>query len=175
MSQSYLLPCECGRRLSVDASHAGLSLSCDCGRTLTVPSLLGLRQLAPAPRPVDPSRPRSEMWGPRQGLMFLGFLLAVPALSWAAVQFASLTTPEDQFSIDYQKNVTEVSQLSAAQSWELWQVMRDGINRDEHPRLKDARLLHARALRRVGVATAFGVLGIALIAGGFLIRTSQRL
>ena len=86
-AMQYLLPCQCGQKLPVDASQAGLRVRCACGAEPQVPTLRGLAALeratatssaATAPGslgaatsgrlsgPVDLSRsprpPRSSLW-----------------------------------------------------------------------------------------------------------------
>ena len=39
MAQQYLLPYDCGAKITVTASQAGDQLVCECGKNLDVPSL----------------------------------------------------------------------------------------------------------------------------------------
>ena len=43
----YLLPCDCGKSVSIGASQAGQTVSCMCGQALDVPAMREIRQLEP--------------------------------------------------------------------------------------------------------------------------------
>jgi hypothetical protein len=77
MTTRYLLPCACGKDVTVDAKKAGLNVSCACGASLEVPTRRGLerlKRLAETPREV-------RGWGPRHGALFLGGLLLLAGLA----------------------------------------------------------------------------------------------
>lgn len=48
---NYLLPCSCGKQISVSSVDAGTRVACDCGAQLQVPSIRGLRELPSADDP----------------------------------------------------------------------------------------------------------------------------
>ena len=50
----YLLPCSCGRSVTVEASQAGRQVHCDCGISLEVPTMLELARLERAKEAAAP-------------------------------------------------------------------------------------------------------------------------
>lgn len=86
MKTSYLLPCQCGKKIEVDANQSGLAVRCQCGTEQMVPTLRGLTSLERAAPPAATaagtaagggSRPG---WGMRQGLVFLGLVIIAGSL-----------------------------------------------------------------------------------------------
>lgn len=85
MSVRYLLPCSCGKTVSVSPSQAGGTAACDCGARLEVPRLGEMRQL-----PTDESVAATAAgWGFRQGVLTAGLMLAA-ALAAGAGWFAAV-------------------------------------------------------------------------------------
>ena len=80
MPQQYLMPCDCGVKITVTASQAGDQLVCECGKNLDVPSFTELRQLEPAAAPTDGPDHKRRNWSRVQALLFTcGLLTAVVA------------------------------------------------------------------------------------------------
>ena len=44
---TYLLPCSCGREISIEPQQAGETVRCECGRTCSVPTMREVRSLPP--------------------------------------------------------------------------------------------------------------------------------
>jgi hypothetical protein len=80
MSTKYLLPCDCGAKLEVDATESGLTKACACGALLQVPTLRGLRQLEVVA--ADQAPPPST-WGTLQRGITVGTVIAVLGLGFA--------------------------------------------------------------------------------------------
>ena len=116
----YLLPCTCGRRLTVTAAQAGDLLQCECGQRVEVPTLrhlAALEQVEDAPR-------RERTWGARQGLVFLGTTLIV--LAGAALLLLQLHEPEPIREPLMQLNVDA---MTFGELWAFWPRLEQGIQR----------------------------------------------
>jgi hypothetical protein len=124
----YLLPCECGRKLTITKADAGERLPCECGRTVDVPTLREIQSLetvaAAAPGPVR------RAWGKRQGLLFLGASLVVGAIVAGASLFI-LKPPTEAEIFKEVKDAThvDVDKLTPAGAWLQWNVVREGLLR----------------------------------------------
>lgn len=123
MSKSYLLPCSCGKSITIDIGQAGQSILCDaCGKKVEVPTMRAIRELKSAQEPAEEDeKKRPVESGSAQSVLFsIGLLVAVVGLAVAAVvsykrsQLVALATPpvpvdnkhEDEF-IDT-RNVEEI-------------------------------------------------------------------
>lgn len=82
MSQQYLLTCSCGKQTPVTTAQAGRTLTCSCGEDLKVPTLGGLRQLAPAENDVsrDDAKPQAAWDGTRGSMFVVGVILTLIGL-----------------------------------------------------------------------------------------------
>lgn len=98
MKTSYLLPCQCGKKIEVDANQSGLAVRCACGAEHTVPalrSLASLERAAPsaATGAVAGVSSRSA-WGLRQGLIFLGLVVVAGSLlGWLFLWYGMPSPP----------------------------------------------------------------------------------
>jgi hypothetical protein len=93
MSTKYLLPCDCGARLEVDATESGLTKACKCGVLLEVPTLRGLNKLEKVT--VADAAP-SRHWGARQRGIAVGAIVAVLGIALGLyAAFALRVTPRD--------------------------------------------------------------------------------
>jgi hypothetical protein len=116
----YLLPCNCGRRLTVTAAQAGDLMQCECGQRVEVPTLrhlAALEQVADAPR-------QEQTWGARQGLIFLGgtlIVLAAVALVWLQIREPK-PIREPLVELD-------VNKMTFADLWAFWPRLEQGIQR----------------------------------------------
>ncbi len=116
MSAKYLLPCACGRKLVVEPSQAGETITCPCGSQLEVPSMQAIRQL-------EMARTRSDQgsearWGFRQATILLGALLTATALGLAL--YLHWVRPR----------LADPHALSPVQTWAAWQELRKGPDRN---------------------------------------------
>jgi hypothetical protein len=119
----YLLPCNCGRRLTVTAAQAGDLLLCECGQRVEVPTLRHLAGL----EQVDDAPPRERTWGARQGLIFLGatlIVLAVAALIW--LQFRE---PQPIREPLFEHDASKIDKMSYGDLWKIWSNYEKGIQR----------------------------------------------
>lgn len=120
MPTKYLLPCSCGKKVSVSASQSGLMAACECGRQLEVPTRGGLLKLEQVPGgPSLGSRPPRPTWGPRQGLLFLGSVAAVIFLSAALYVYAN---PPKDIVLDFMERANPL------EAWGYYLSFRGGID-----------------------------------------------
>ena len=123
----YLLPCQCGQKLPVDASQAGLRIRCVCGAQPQVPTLRGLATLERAI--ASSAGPRARSWGPRQAVAFLGLsIFTVAAAAAVVLWFTFPKFPDFQYDqVDRQAIEQFVNGLSVQESLELFESMRQGM------------------------------------------------
>ena len=77
MSTRYILTCECGEQITVEARQAGRKIECSCGTIIDIPPLMAMRQLpmvdedelAASSRPIDR---RAENVGSQLVLLLVG-------------------------------------------------------------------------------------------------------
>jgi hypothetical protein len=165
MSEKYLLPCTCGQNVVVEQRQAGTTVRCMCGKSLEVPTIRGLEALAHADE-VEKDLP--PLWGIRQGLIFLGLVIALPAFAFAIFVYTRLPT----------LNETNVEQaimaLSPTQSWLLWKAYADGMPKT--PAIESVAVIRGiQVLRRwIMLGLIVGVIGLLVSAGGFLVKPTKR-
>jgi hypothetical protein len=130
MSHQYLLPCSCGRSVRVANAQAGGEVQCVCGKSLSVPTLRGLRALAPAP--AEASSKVTLGWSPVHGVIFATALLAVTvgvALVayhlWRYGQIANAGLTVDHSSHFVEHEALRIDQMSPEQTLDEWSDIRE--------------------------------------------------
>lgn len=167
MATHYLLPCQCGKKLEVDSSQAGLQLRCECGSEVSVPAMRGLAALERVVAPVETARTaKASSWGRRQGLMFLGgVLLAAAAL--AALFFWSLIPQQPILQFDFEAQ----RELSPEDSFKEWRELQKGIELpDAEMHLSHFDLMVDELMHWEIACGAVAALGLLLIAIGLATR-----
>lgn len=160
MKQVYLLPCQCGQKVHVDKTQAGLVVKCDCGRTLDVPTLRDLRQLEQVGDQDQASASKSSSgWGPQQGITLIGILIALVGGVWLAYQLSSM--PQDLY-VEPADIRAEVNSLSPAQLVEQYNLLRQKLDPTELPIVKANRVYQEWHRRWTYLAAGLTVLGLAL-------------
>jgi len=152
----YLLPCECGRRIPVEATQSGQEVNCPCGRQLEVPTMLKLSTLERAKR-TERSRPPSASWGTRQGVFLLGLIITLAGSGFAA--YVYLQRPK----------ILPITDLTPRQTWFVWQLeIRPGLNQ---PPPGEKQFLAARKTYHVllGIAGSVAALGALVMFSSLLI------
>ena len=87
MSDKFLLECSCGKQVQVTRSQAGSQVECACRKPLEVPPLRKLVHLPPVDEIAAVEGP---IWNLNRGLIFLGAVIAVPALVFAGYLYFNL-------------------------------------------------------------------------------------
>jgi hypothetical protein len=163
----YLLPCSCGRKLTVDRSQAGLRLPCACGASVEVPTFRGLKEL----EPVADSRPAAapeNPWGPRQGVIFLGVVIAICGAALSGVlwfQRPTFNTPQ----VNHKALQESMQGLTLEQSFEAWtDILEHRLDRNPAPQLAEYHKQVARNDRGLGVGASAIAAGAIMIVSALL-------
>jgi hypothetical protein len=118
----YLLTCNCGNQLPIDAGQAGGQVVCTCGSKLDVPTLRNLRHLPQAEAERPPAT--AGNWSVRKGLIavFLiaaGLLIAASAWNWLSEPKLPVFQPESQAKMVDQ----ELDRMTPVDAWKTWIVL----------------------------------------------------
>jgi hypothetical protein len=164
--KQYLLPCSCGRKVAVDRSQAGLQTECECGARLDVPTMRGLAELEPVDAPAPEATADKGAWGPPQGLMFLGGLLLCIGL--AALAYVYPQRPHIVFdTVSLQR---DIGSLNPETSWQLWQELRQGLNRAPTELSSGYQNALSTYYRHMTMAGGLAVVGAVLLATGLAMK-----
>ena len=175
MSTQYLLPCTCGRSITVSPRQAGQEVTCECGAAVDVPTMRQLRQLELAEATKSADQPR---WSTTQGILFAGgTLLAMVAAGLAMyclviVQFfLDTTTPQVNYALLKQS----IDQLTPEESLLLWERLRAPPPeiRPPFPHLIH-RELAKNLKKKMVLSLAATVVGIGIAVSAFLIQSKKR-
>jgi hypothetical protein len=117
----YLLTCECGASVPVEAGQAGGQVNCTCGRPLDVPPLRHLRHL-PAAAPTQAERAQTgSRWSVRHGIATLCLLVAgVLAAVAAWSRFNEPVVPEFNPAAHTGHMENQIDALTPEQAWQVW-------------------------------------------------------
>ncbi len=167
MTTRYLLPCECGQPIAIERAQAGLAVTCACGRTQTAPTYRELLRLSRQEDQAASVRPSGE-WSPRQGLVFLGLLIAVPAGFFAVVWHLQPPPEYPAYTIATAANAQFIEQLPVDKLFELWQVYEQGFDSSDDPRVAEYSAWARNVRSWTWVLTAVAAFGVALAVCGWL-------
>jgi len=140
---SYLLPCDCGAKVTISRSQAGMSLLCpQCSTQLQVPTIRNMSLLAAAESPVDKSKPHGHSTkGTRNrspiflGLLAAAFMLvAIGSLAyagWIAYERYSILSNLSESKVDLSKTEEDflkeiratALQAPPADTWDYWNLL----------------------------------------------------
>ena len=162
MATQFVLSCDCGREIPVEAGQAGDQVHCECGNAIQVPKLGQLRLL-----PRIQSAESASTWSPRKGLLTLGGLVAAVSLV-IGIYFWAVTPSRTDLDISGEKEYAGgyVDALSPTDTWIYWQQLKThlaahGFEEEDSPRL--AALDEAIERSKTNQAFAFGVAGLAIL------------
>jgi hypothetical protein len=167
MSEKYLLPCSCGLKVSVERRQAGSVAHCSCGKAIEIPTIRGFVHLEKVESEKEILPP---LWGLRQGLVFLGLVIALPVLAYAAYIYSQLNTLEKDFLAMVEESTMEVS---PAQSVMLWNMYKDGMPKAPTPHSLAIVNAIQSLKRKVGIAAVVGIVGLLVAASGFLVKSAS--
>lgn len=158
----YLLPCRCGRKITVDSTKAGRNVECECGAKLEVPTLGGMKKL----ERVSSEKPAVSRvkWAARQQVFLVGSLVMIVGLAVAG--FFALRRPvppphQHRIEVVIPAFVEKMSLMESLQVWgSLEQGLPDGLG------MEDQRYQAERQafLHRSGVALFIAGAGVLLMA-----------
>lgn len=121
MTQQYLLPCTCGKKLTVTASQAGHQVVCTCGATMEVPPFSRLRSLEGV---TEETRSRQRLsWGLKQSVMLFGLFISLLSLASAYYMYLEEVKPfhDDQMKHKL-RSTSQINAMSPKELWEFWQI-----------------------------------------------------
>jgi hypothetical protein len=156
----YLLPCSCGRNITVETSHAGRQVSCECGISLEVPTMLALKDL----QRVEETDARSDrQWGIPQALILIG--LAILLVAIPGVVLLAMNQPLSR--------MLSVEEAKPVQTLELWKFLQQDITVDYYEIHNRAVLIHRVW---IGIIALINVVATIFVIGGwfFIKRGRQR-
>jgi hypothetical protein len=150
MSQHYLLPCSCGRKIRVAPAEAGGQATCACGQRRTVPTLRGLRALEPAAP--EASGKAAPGWSVAHGIIFSGGIVLVLAgialIAFHLYRYTQLSG----LTVDHTETVAAmhtagIDQLSATQLFDEWsKIKTEGLGEKMTPPWEAAKQMVAANL-----------------------------
>ena len=156
MSQKYLLPCSCGRKLPVDLAQTGHRVRCACGVELEVPTLLGLRRLPQAEVCDQAQGAPGRPWGASQRLVLGGTVLILLGLILATWFF--VTRPR----------IIDVAKYPPVATLPLWESLKMGV---DIPLSNDEKNMFAyleQCHRWTVAGLVVAVLGMLVLSGSLL-------
>jgi hypothetical protein len=170
----YLVTCECGRQLAVEAGQAGETLRCDCGATIAVPTLRQLREL-----PIEGEEPvaRTRTWEARHGAMTVLLIVAVASLAVAAVKWRNRPAEPVFNPVSWTDHTDRgISELTPVAAWRAYYeayrpLAAMGFVEFEHPAAQtieqdiDSRRWMRNVLLSVAVIAFVAILAIGLSSG----------
>ncbi|HEY4312759.1 MAG TPA: hypothetical protein VGN12_25135 [Pirellulales bacterium] len=174
MKTEYLLPCQCGQKLAVDRSQAGLSIRCEhCGAEVAIPTLRGLEKLE---RATPEESDSGGEWGTRQGLLFLGTTITTLALAASAfIWLARPIFPQEYHDaiIDAAGSTVDLDQMSLSQTFAVWKELQQPPEVPNIPEYRDliTNFEAARAIfqRRLTIALGAAACGVAVLGVSLLV------
>lgn len=187
MPTTYLLPCDCGKKLPVEAPQAGQTVRCSCGQSMEVPTIRGLAKLQQAKQ--QEVTKAGSRWGPRQGLLLLGAVITLTAVSAsialqvkANADYEKFTPTGYKFTEEKAERIRQAyEKMSPAQTWREWGDLRSRVGRNSTPTEK--KIAEVILYRDEQVAmyqrwryVTYGIvaLGVMLMAATLLFTTSPR-
>jgi hypothetical protein len=181
MSQQYLLPCECGAKVRVDAAQSGGTVPCACGRKLYVPTLRGLKQLelAPPDKTLERRAP-DRNWSQLQGAIFSSGLLAVIVcvvlLGLALGQYVQVISfTEDQTDVVVEHEAQHIDKLAADETirvFRIWQAQ--GLGHQESPHWVQAQQIAAALRQRMILCGIVAGVGLIAAIGATMYRPAKK-
>ena len=164
----YLLPCtHCERKLSVDSTQAGESITCACGALLEIPSFREIRNLERGDASDTAPAPRS--WNVRRGVVF-AIGLAIVFCGIVASGFAGMGRLNLQTGTPPKENLEHtfaaLDKMTAAETMDTWLQVRDG---SLGPYIESNYSRHRRARKQL---TQIMLVGYGVIALGVLVTAA---
>jgi len=166
VSTRYLLPCQCGEKIPVEAAQAGQIVQCPCGRNLEVPTMLRLRFLEAVQDEVDYGA--GEGWEFRQGLTLVGAVVALAAVAGAV--YFHVNRPKPPAAIVVEEAFRDrVEDLTLVETHSWWEELRFGLYdkrpgyQEYHDAMKAYHIRLGVTLVILGLATTTTIAGLVVI------------
>jgi len=144
MASAYLLPCTCGRKVTVNRAQAGTTVPCRCGRQIEVPTIRDMQRLQPAGESED----GAAAWTAPKAIVLLSSVVLVLCLGGivALVVFKTIRIHKIEREIaefdqrwiyrdpeNHERIRKQAREMSAADAWIAWREMESGIERSLGP------------------------------------------
>ena len=187
MSQ-FLLPCNCGAKIPVNRSQAGMTLPCtQCGQSIDVPTIRKLAPYASAPAAKTVSKKVGNSWNFLGFIAAIGFLVGLVGLAYSgnlAYERFSTISRATKSGMDLSKTEedfvagTRQNALNSAPSdtWDYWNIMiEDGLSDPQLPHLFQVKRYLASRLPTLYTSLAIGSVGMLIFAvSSFLMQSLKR-
>jgi hypothetical protein len=170
MRKRYLLPCDCGRKLVIDAAQAGEQVRCECGVTQVAPTLRGLAALEPASEPTAAERAAARRGADRALKTDLAFAVCLFLLIGSVVALVPLVVIwlqlDTSFNIDsdVEYGNQQIDQLTIDRTWEVWTELQEaGLQPREVPfytRILRYANVFSRVIAAVSVVAVLSLVGL---------------
>jgi hypothetical protein len=175
MQAAYLLPCNCGNKIRVDAGQAGAKVLCSCGQQLTVPTFRVLRELEGAPAAPAAAAAREERpWSAGRGMLFsAGLLISVIAavlICYHLFIYLQLRDGGEYIRLDHleqmRHGVEHMTPLELLTDFQ--QMAKAGLTVDGVPPWSQVTAVRDNSFRWLMGALAALVVGLVSLAGSLL-------
>jgi hypothetical protein len=175
MKAAYLLPCNCGNKVRVDAGQAGAKVPCSCGQQLLVPTFRALKELEAAPpAPALAATREDRPWSAGHGMLFsAGLLISVIAavlICYHLFVFVQYRDGGETFKQDHLNQMRQgVEQMTAMETlMEFQQMSKAGLTVDGVPPWSQISAVRDNSFRWLMGALAALVVGLVFLAGSLL-------
>jgi hypothetical protein len=175
----YLLPCTaCGRTLPIDLGQAGQRVPCACGKLVEVPTLRGIKALAPAKAAdgaMEKARgPQPAAWSPLQGALFsIGILVAViagMAAGYCGYAVAQIEVREPT-AAQFAEADEHFDSIPLDKMYEIYSEARaHGLGSPQPPAYVQAKRVEDAFVRYTIVASTIAGAGVLMALSSFFIR-----
>ena len=130
----------------------------------------GLAQLPAVETQAASTAADATAWGPGQGLMFLGIVIALCGL--IALGLVIPTRP--QWKVPTEQIAVQVESMPIVHLWAHWQELRKGLTGGDDPIRQQFESEWATYRRRMTMSIIPLTLGLLMVMGGFLLKRGQR-
>jgi hypothetical protein len=171
MTQTYLIQCECGAKVAVEATQAGQSIDCKCGAPVEVPTMRKLSQLE---RVAGAQADAGPTWTRMQGSLFAtGAVILL--VSVALVVLSRWNRPAEGSTelLPYDSATDQfLANMTPEQTLEVWQGMAAAplVHNSHAPHLVNRRRL-AQADRFFQLGVAGGFVGLVFLAASMICKS----
>jgi hypothetical protein len=152
----YLLPCPCGRNVTVEPRQAGGEVPCPCGRRLDVPRMREMRLLECVENlPETAIEQRPAAWGAAQRLKLIGVVvLGIALVAVVAIHRTRPMSPDEAMARYLDES--RVRDFTPLQTLDYWKWLRRGL--PSQTRAQEQLYAQAMILYRAWLTLA-GLLG----------------
>jgi hypothetical protein len=175
----YLLPCACGRPITIDVSQAGQQVACDdCGQSQEVPTMRAIRALAPAKEENAVARQRERPdWSQLQGLLFGSGALVIFVSCCLAAYFGYLVSQIDTREPPHpteQQVDASLKELPVDQAYDLYSEWKQsGLGSQRTPAYLLNRQTSRYFVRLTLISLAGATVGLGLVIGSLVARPAR--